>query len=131
MTRRTDLPRPVVADQDVCEDDELAGDSDKGDFFELTGGNEPSVENLHVAIVARGTEGGEIEDPAYGGPPAMDGATPLAFAGLVGDRGKAGEQCNLLMVATAELGEADEKCHSGDRSEARNREQDGVAVSQA
>src|SRR5260370_37705299 len=55
-------PEAVCSDEGVGEDDELAGDSDKGKLALLSAGGEAPKEGLHIAIAACGTERGQIED---------------------------------------------------------------------
>src|SRR5260370_23460835 len=67
-------PEAVCSDEGVGEDDELAGDSDKGKLALLSAGGEAPKEGLHIAIAACGTERRKIEDATDRGTTGPDNA---------------------------------------------------------
>src|SRR5262249_24343874 len=78
MFWRLRVPHSILADQGVCEDDELSGHRDESDLGGFPAGFEALVERLHVGVEARGRYGRKIEDATDTGASAPDYAHPVA-----------------------------------------------------
>ncbi len=75
---RAGIPRSVLGDEDVGEDEELAHGGDDREFLRLSGGDEAVVEAADVGVVAHGVQGGHLAaaphvgaaagDPGFAGP---------------------------------------------------------------
>ena len=85
-------------------------------------------EGCEVGVVRAGGERRHVEGVSDARTPTLDGAVTDAFAALASDRCDAGEHGRLLAGAGAELGEVGDQDGGGDRSDAWDRGQDGIAA---
>ena len=58
-------PGTISIDQCVCQDDELSGDGDEGDFGKFAVVSQAPIEVAQCRVVPGSGEGGEVEDIAY------------------------------------------------------------------
>jgi hypothetical protein len=86
MTWRLVLPKAVLADEGVCENEELSGDGHEGDLVRPPCGSEPLIKSLHWRIAAFGAERAEIQNTARRGASGSNQTLAFSRSGLVGER---------------------------------------------
>src|SRR5580704_6864180 len=69
---RLGIPRSIVPDDGVCQDDEFSGHGNDGDLSRFSGVGEPFVEGSERGIAADGGDGGHVEGGADTSAPAAD-----------------------------------------------------------
>src|ERR1700677_195478 len=96
--------RWLFVSQDGVEDgEEFAGCRDGDKHFGLAGVDEALAKGLEDGVVTAGGEACEKEGGAHGLAAAGDHGLALPLAGVAGERGEAGQACDLLAVERAEL----------------------------
>src|SRR5215471_10269922 len=124
MFRRVRLPGPVLVDERVGQDNKLSCHSDEGGFGCFAVVNQAFIEVFGSGIEAFCGEGGEIEDTPQGRPSAPNDTTPIALAGVIGDRSKPRQHGNGLGITSSKFGQAGKKRCGNNKAKARNGDQD-------
>src|SRR3989344_1027628 len=87
--------------------DELSHDGDGDELLGLAGGGEPFGEGLEAGIEALGGDGGEVEHPAWSGPPAGDEALTFPLPGVAIEGCDAEKAGGLTSLHSAKVRHAD------------------------
>src|SRR5258706_3984598 len=122
------LPRAVLGNERIGENDEFSRDGDEGDLVRPSCGDESIVKGGHCRIASFCAEGAQIQNPAYRGASASDGTLTVSRSGLIGDRSQAREHGDLLSRASSKLGHAGDERGGGYWSHATDRKQDRVTA---
>ena len=117
---RSGRPEPVVAEQDVGEQEQLAHDGRQGDLPRLAVGDQPPVLGGQVGIAADGAQRRHVKKPPHPCAAALDAAAALPAPRLARHRGDPREAGRGLGVESAQFRHVDDESGDGDRAEAGN-----------
>src|ERR1051326_7202958 len=120
------LPKSVLSDEGICQDEKLAHDGSERLFGLFSGSQQAVVEGFESAVVADRGEGGHVEGQAGKCSTASDVPSARLLAAIIGERGKAGQVGNGFFGDLPDLVQLDHERGGGDRTDAGNGQQDFV-----